>query len=91
MYVHEIRDQLAILRMRKGGAHHAGSAVVQRRHGIEQMRKTTSATFERLQALLVGPQSMADLSANAFFYEESHELEVSWDFRSERDNLQGGE
>jgi hypothetical protein len=51
--------------MRQRGADHAGFAVVQARHGVEQVGEAGRAVFQRRHAVFVGAGGVADLHADA--------------------------
>jgi hypothetical protein len=53
MDVDEIGDQRGEFGMREGRTDDSGGAVVQRRHGVEQVRKTRRASRERSARFLV--------------------------------------
>ncbi len=65
MHVQQVGDDLGVLRMRQRRADHAGFAVVQARHRIEQVGEAGRAVVERGHAVLVGAAGMADLDADA--------------------------
>ena len=54
--VQQVGNDLGEARVRQRRAHHAGQAVVQRRHGIEQVREAAGAALQRLHAVLVAAQ-----------------------------------
>jgi hypothetical protein len=79
MHVQQVGDDLGVLRMRQRGADHAGFAVVQAGHRVEQVGEAGRAVFQRLDAVLVGAGGMADLHADAGIGHLPHQGQVAVD------------
>ena len=54
MHVQQVGNDLGELRMRQRRAHHAGHAMVQRRHRVEQVGEAARAARQRRDAVFVG-------------------------------------
>ena len=85
MHVQQVRDDLRVSRMRQRRARHAGRAVVQRRHGVEQVREAARAVRQGLHAVFVAAQRVAELDLKARFDQGLDVFEVPRNFRRQGD------
>ena len=67
MHVQQVRDDFRVLRMRQRRARHAGRAVVQARHGVEQVREAARALGQGLHPVFIAAQRVAELDLKAGF------------------------
>ena len=71
--------------------HHAGFAVMQAAHGIEQMGEAGSALLQRLHTVLVTAQGVADLHPDTGIAQRTDDLHMAGNFRCQRQQRDGGQ
>ena len=75
--------------MRERGADHAGFAMVQRGHRVEQMSEHPRAGFDRREGLLVGRVGMADRNDDPARGQSADGIQRTLEFGRERNQLEG--
>jgi len=86
VYVEQIRDQFRVLRVGQRRADDAGLAVMQRAHGVIQMREAGGAGGEGGDAFFIAAQGVADLHTHAACTEGADQAVMPGDFRGDGDH-----
>lgn len=89
MYVEQIRDQFRVFGVGQGGADDARFAVMQRAHGVIQMREAGSAGREGGDTFFITAQCVADLHAHTALAERADQGVVAGDLRRNGDHPDG--